>query len=175
MKLAGPSRMLITICLLAATRAIAASPWEAPAANLAQKIEAVLGASQAKLMVRNQSSIAEQDLAVIRKLLEDGLMARGVVLAGDESANAIRITLSENLRTRVWVAEIVQGNESKTVLVLAGPVVAEAPLSRTRILLQATPLFSVPGNASQESGALSTLPVLAVGGDDSGVVVLQAD
>ena len=155
MRFAGPSKILITICLLTVTRAFAASPWELPATNLAQKIEAVLGASQAKLTVRNQSSIAEEDLAVIRKLLEASLRARGVVLAGDESANAIRITLSENLRNRVWVAEIVQGNESKTVLVLAGPVVAEAPLSRTSILLQATPLFSVPGNASQEGGELS--------------------
>lgn len=37
--------------------------------------------------------------------------------SGAESASTIRVTLSENLRERLWVAEVVQGNETRVAMV----------------------------------------------------------
>ena len=44
-------------------------------------------------------------LPTIRALLEKDLKAHGITTASGESANTIRITLSQNDRERLWVAE----------------------------------------------------------------------
>src|SRR5581483_3600384 len=95
--------------------------WMQPAAALADQVASILGPGQATLNFRNLSSIANADLPAIRALLEKDLKARGVLIAATESANSIRITLSQNDRERLWVAEITEGNESRVVMVPAGP------------------------------------------------------
>ncbi len=95
----------------------AVSPWEQPAAALAQQIADALGPGQARLTIRNASTLAAEDVPAIRKLLEQELKAHGVVESGAESASAIRVTLSENVRERLWVAEIVEGSETHVAMV----------------------------------------------------------
>jgi hypothetical protein len=97
----------------------AAVEWNQPASALAERIAAVLGPAQATLIVRNNSSINSSDIPAIRALIEKDLKDHGVIITSGESANAIRITLSENDRQRLWVAEIVQGNETRVVMVPA--------------------------------------------------------
>ena len=97
------------------------SPWERPAASLAEQIAGILGPGQARLTLRNQSSIPNDEIPVIRKLLDQDLKARGVIAAGVESANLIRVTLSEDARERLWVAEIVQGNETQVTMIKLMP------------------------------------------------------
>jgi hypothetical protein len=96
--------------------------WEQPAGALADQIAAILGAGQAHLSIRNLSSIPTDEIPAIRRLLTQDLKARGVTLAGSESANAVRVTLSENIRELLWVAEVVEGNQSQVAIVDAGPV-----------------------------------------------------
>jgi hypothetical protein len=113
--------------LLAATLLLAATPpgdWAQPAATLADQIASILGPGQATLVIRNLSSIENADVPSIRASIERNLKARGISLAGAESANIIRITLSENTRGRLWVAEIAQGNETRSTMVSAGVSVA---------------------------------------------------
>ena len=104
-------------CLAATTPA----DWDPPAAALTEQISAILGPGQATLTLRNLSSIANADLPVIRALLEKDFKTHGVQIATTESANAIRITLSQNDRERLWVAEITEGNQTRVVMVPAGP------------------------------------------------------
>src|SRR5579863_2995199 len=104
-------------CLAATTPA----DWDPPAAALIEQISAILGPGQATLTLRNLSSIANADLPVIRALLEKDLKTHGVQIATTESANAVRITLSQNDRERLWVAEITEGNQTRVVMVPAGP------------------------------------------------------
>ena len=85
------------------------SRWVQPAADLAAQIADILGPGQAQLSIRNLSTIQTSEIPAIRKLLEQDLKARGVIASGAESANAIRVTLSENARERLWVAEVVRG------------------------------------------------------------------
>ncbi|MDR3773570.1 MAG: hypothetical protein P4L26_09505 [Terracidiphilus sp.] len=119
-----PIRRFCLVALLASAwigqPAVAApvpSPWEQPAAALAEQIAGILGPGQAQLTIRNLSRIPTDEIPVIRRLLEQDLKAHGVQASGAESANCIRITLSENLRERLWVAEVVEGNETRVAMV----------------------------------------------------------
>ena len=111
------SALLMAGALLATP---AAGQWQQPAAALAEQIAGVLGTGQATLTVRNLSSLADAEVPRIRGLLEQDLKARGIAIASGESANTIRITLSQNDRERLWVAEIAEGNETRVVMVGAG-------------------------------------------------------
>jgi len=95
----------------------AARPWEQPAAALAGQIADLMGPGQARLTIRDPSSLPADEIPVIRKLLEQDLKSHGVTASGAESANAIRVTLSENARAQLWVAEVIQGNETRVTMV----------------------------------------------------------
>ncbi|MGD0628646.1 MAG: hypothetical protein ABR987_04805 [Terracidiphilus sp.] len=109
----------------------AAGQWEQPAAALAEQIATILGPAQAHLIIRNNSRISNDEIPTIRRLLEQDLKARGIQASGAESANVIRITLSEDLRERLWVAEIVEGNETRVAMIRveAASDQQQAPLS----------------------------------------------
>src|SRR5271170_5125035 len=103
MRLAGLVLMMVSVqaCGVAypaqapsSTVASAASPWEQPAAALAEQIADALGPGQARLTIRNASTIAADEIPAIRKLLGQELKTHGVVESGAESASAIRVTLS---------------------------------------------------------------------------------
>ncbi len=102
---------------LAANAAPPASQWDQPAAALAGQIAEILGPGQARLTIRNLSSISADEIPAIRLLMEQDLKARGVTAFDAESANAIRVTLSENARERLWIAEVVEGSETKVAMV----------------------------------------------------------
>ena len=95
----------------------APSPWEQPAASLAEEIAELLGPGQAHLTIRNLSTMSTDEIPAIRHLLEQDLKTHGVLASGAESANTVRVTLSENARERLWVAEVVQGNETRVAMV----------------------------------------------------------
>ena len=86
--------------------------------------------------VRNLSSILQRFLAAIRKLLEQDLKAHGVSVVEDESANSIRVTLSENARGRLWVAEVVEGNTTQVAMVQMSSDEAQTCQDRKRFDLR---------------------------------------
>jgi hypothetical protein len=120
MKLIGLAVAGLSV-LIGVSVASAQTPWEQPAAELAEQIAGVLGPAQAHLTIRNISSISTDEIPAIRKLLEQDLKSHGVTMAGAESANGIRITLSESTRERLWVAEIVEGTETRVAMVHVEP------------------------------------------------------
>src|SRR5262249_25051824 len=89
----------------------------------------------------NLSSIPATELPAIRKLLEDDLRARGVTLGGDESANTIRVTLSENARQRLWVAEIAEGKVTQVAMVEIGGALEHAATTSSGLTLRRQALF----------------------------------
>jgi hypothetical protein len=112
-----------------------AGPWDQPAASLADQISGILGPGQARLTIRNLSTISGDDVPTIRRMLEQVLKAHGVLTGDQESANTIRVTLSENLRERLWVAEILEGNETRVVIVPAGLPIAPAHATTGTVVL----------------------------------------
>lgn len=150
------------LCGLAGLASSAAQPqqpqsrWAQPAAELAGQIADILGPGQAQLTIRNLSTIQASEIPAIRRLLEQDLKAHGVLNAGAESANAIRVTLSENARERLWVAEVVEGNQTQVAMVHVDAASSAPAIPTERMTLRRE---RVPGLANQISGVDN--PILA--------------
>jgi hypothetical protein len=127
--------VMVASAMTAQATSAAASQWERPAAALAEQIAAILGPGQAHLTVHNLSRIADDQIPAIRSLLEQDLKEHGVLASGAESANAIRVTLGENLRERLWVAEVVEGEETRVVMVHVEPGAAQQGASTSEVTL----------------------------------------
>ena len=109
-------------------------------------------------------SLASGGGSQIRRLLERDLRGFGVVTGGSDSATLIRVTLSENLQGGLWVAEVVEGTETRVAMlpVKLGATVTTAggpslTLRRTLAITEPDPvldaqIFSV-GNAAAAGGA----------------------
>jgi len=109
--------MAAWVCLVPTAHA---ANWERPAADLAKQIAAIAGPGPARLVVRNNSSLVSGEVPAIRRLLERDLRGFGVIAGGGDSATLIRITLSENLHGGLWVAEVVEGTETRVTMLPVG-------------------------------------------------------
>jgi hypothetical protein len=134
--------MIIAIVLIGPPAYAAPGPWDQPAADLADQIAGILGPGQARLIIRNLSTLPIDEIPTIRGLLEQDLKAHGVLASGAESANTIRVTLSENLRERLWVAEIVEGAETRVVMVHVAPGTAQPVQPTGGITLRKQPVLT---------------------------------
>jgi len=159
--------------LMAQTPSAAHSPWEQPAASLADEIAGILGPGQAHLTIRNLSTISTGEIPAIRRLLEQDLKAHGVLASGTESANAIRITLSENTRERLWVAEVIEGNETRVAMVHLEPGAVQASVAKERLVLHRTTFASTAELAGRWVTPPANEPVLAAVGANTGLVILK--
>jgi len=158
------------LLLMVSPLAQAESPWEQPAAQLAAQVAEILGAGQAQLTVNNRSTIAAQELHAIRWLLEQDLRARGVATSSAESANVIRVTLSENVRERLWVAEVVEGNQTQVAMVHVDREPMAAPVAEAGMVLEKKRVWD-----SLTATAISGAPVLASLETKAALVVLEQD
>lgn len=149
------------------------SEWSQPAAELAGQIADILGPGQAQLSIRNLSTILPSNIPAIRKLLEQDLKTRGILPGGTESANAIRVTLSENARERLWVAEVIQGNETRVAMVHvdSGQPTVISKSSEPVVLRKER----IPGPFSQTGGLVNASPILAAAEINGRFVVVFAD
>ena len=141
----------------------APSPWQQPAAALAGRIADILGPGRAHLTIQNLSSLSNDEIPAIRQLLEQDLQSRGVMPAGPDSANLIRVTLSESARERLWVAEVIEGDETQVAMVDVGPVTAVQPQIAPGLTLR-----------SQQVLAANT-PILAALETPAGLLVLEPE
>jgi hypothetical protein len=162
-----PTR-LVRIAVLAALAsshfaALGQQPqWDVPTEALATQIAAILGPGQAHLTIRNSSTLRPDEIPAIRRQLEADLKSHGITASGAESANAIRVTLGENVRERLWVAEVVQGNETRVAMVHVEPGArmtiqgaAGLTLRRQPILTARSPVLAL---VEFEKGAIAVDP-----------------
>lgn len=129
-------------------------PWDQPAGALAEQIAAVVGLGQAHLTVRNLSTVRSDELSAISRLLEQDLKAHGVTTSGAEGASAVRVTLSEDARERLWVAEIVEGTETRVVMVALPPGNTRTGAAASGLTLRKQTVLTTknPVLAAMESG-----------------------
>jgi len=162
MRLAGLVAVLMSVLAsLAVSAAEAQSQWEKPAAALAEQIAGILGPGQARLTMRNVSSLPEGEIPAIRQLLEQDLKAHGIAVSGAESANAIRVTLSENVRERLWVVEVMEGDETRVAMVHVDAGATPRTQGASGMTLRAQTIFN------------SREPVLAALETANGLVVVE--
>jgi hypothetical protein len=113
-------RLLLPILLLAG--AASAQNWAGAEEQLAGKIVSVMGAKVIAVAVSNRSSLSGPVADEIRRGLLTQLAARGVRFVSREQAGAVvQVSLSEDLQNYVWVAEIRQGGNEPSVVMVSMP------------------------------------------------------
>lgn len=95
-----------------------AAQVDAPTTDFAKRIFAVTGsASPVTLTFRNASSLDPDQVRVIRTAIETQLRAMGVRFVDNSpQSTLVRVTLSENTRGWLWIAEVTQGASQKIVM-----------------------------------------------------------
>ena len=121
-----PSRFSYAACFLALilmyVPLMLASDWHGPEEQLARKIASATGPGAIALEVANRSSLARPDVEVIRRGLLAELAVLGLrAVSADQAAATIDVNLYENLHNYVWVAEIHQGNNEASVVMVSVP------------------------------------------------------
>ncbi len=110
--------------------------WSGPEQQLARKILAVTGSGSIALTVENRSSLGKRDSEVIQNGLRSALEGVGMRFARSEQATsepappegtAVKIWLSENATSYVWVAEIRQGTGKPVVVMVSVPRADSSP------------------------------------------------
>ena len=111
-------RIVIVLSILAGTgQILAATKWDAPAAKLASQITGITGPGNVSLSFRNLSSLSPSEVSAIRVPLETQLRAGGIQLRdATNSASEVQVTISENVREWLIVAEVRQGTETKVAM-----------------------------------------------------------
>lgn len=136
--------LLAAAALLVAAVTVRAATFDAPAAELARQIAALAGPGPARLVILNNSSLPVAEIPAIRQALVRDLRSQGVIAGSAESATLIRVTLSQNLRGGLWVAEVREGTAVRVAMI---PVALDAPLtggSGPMLTLRRTLLLSEP-------------------------------
>jgi hypothetical protein len=148
--LISPSRWLRVTCLLLAalllTSPVAgAADWTGPEEQLAGKIAAVTGPGAIAFDITNRSSLSKAEVDDIRRglLLQFALLGLHVVNA-EQAAATIQVSLSEDLRSYVWVAEIHQGTNQPVVEMTSMPRPETPQVARETagLTLRKTPLWT---------------------------------
>jgi len=151
------SRVLQRFCTLAVALFISVSAagqsrWDKPAEEIARKIAAVCGPGTATLETQNASSLPASEVPALRRALDAQLRSTGIqVRAQHDAANAIRITVRENVRGWLWIAEITQGTDTRVVMLevpaertpSAAPQNSLVTLRSTLLISSAGPLLDV--------------------------------
>lgn len=165
--------VVLLVMVHAVKQAHASTPWDKPATDLAAQVAEILGPGQAQLTVINRSTIPASELPSIRRLLEQELRAHSIQLAGAESANQIRITLSETDRQRLWVAEIIEGSQTRYVMVPFERNAAAQPTHESGMILTRKTVWSSASSAAHpEVLAALELPTALVLLEKDALVIL---
>ena len=113
---------LILVLCCALPNTVAASDWRAPAQQLARKIVAVTGPGAVAVTFENRSSLSKKDFDAISNALRVELESLGMrSVAPEQAATSVEVSLSENPRLYVWVAEIHQGTAEPAVVMVSAP------------------------------------------------------
>jgi hypothetical protein len=124
---------------------MSATDWSTPSEQLAHKIVAVTGPGAVSLEFTNRSSLAKTDFEEVRRQVLTHAAALGLrFVKAEQAAATVQVSLSENVESYVWVAEIHLGNnESSVVMVsLPRPETANTPRENAPLTIHKTLLWS---------------------------------
>jgi hypothetical protein len=147
LRLAPGFRLALQILSLIPVLAIAvnAVDWSGPEQQLARKVVAVTGPGAVNLTLENRSSLGRRDSEVIGNGLRAALEAVGLrFVKPEEAAASVAITLSENPRSYVWVAQIRQGTGEAAIVMVSAPRAEgpAAPRDSVPLSLRKVPLWA---------------------------------
>jgi hypothetical protein len=113
----GPRRSsLVPAIFLSMTLTAWCQSFENPAASLARKIAGLLPQREAvTLSFRNLSSMTSADVSAARAVLERELRAQGLAVRAQGGVE-VAVTITENARGNLWVAEIRRAEAREVVM-----------------------------------------------------------
>jgi hypothetical protein len=121
----GFSRLLLSVpfaLMLFLTGVSYALDWVSPEQELARKIAAITGPGAVALDMANRSSLSKKDTDEISRGLRVQLELLGLrIVKPEQAAATVRVSLSENLQSYVWVAEIQQAAGEFSVAMVSLP------------------------------------------------------
>jgi len=151
--------------LLSLPSAFALNTWDAPSADLARQIAALTGPGTITLLVANRSSIASDDVPIIRRALERELRSAGVLVRAKDADSDVLVTLSQNTQGLLWVAEVQEGSETRVAMLpLPGPTASGAASAQPPITLRANLLC-------EQNDPILDVAVLGTGNDQHMIVL----
>jgi hypothetical protein len=83
---------------------------------MARQIVALTGPGTITLSIKNHSAISTDEIPAIRKALERELRAAGLTVRAQSSNAEVRLTLSQNAKGLLWVAEVQEGSELRVAM-----------------------------------------------------------
>ncbi len=143
--------------------------WREPAQQLASKISAVVGPGAVSVEFANHSSLSRSQGEDIHRMLLQELSVLGLrSVSADAAAATVQVSLSENLRDYVWVANILQGKNEPAVVMVSFSRNSTTTISHTGSLvtLRKTLLWSQPDRI---------LDATLAGGNPQNLLVLDAN
>ena len=149
--------------------------WHDPAQQLAEKISAVIGPGAISVEFANHSSLSRAQGEDIHRVLLQELSVLGLrSVSADTAAATVQVSLSENLRDYVWVANILQGKNEPAVVMVSFFRNSTTAISHagSLVTLRKTLLWSQPDrilDAALAGGSPQNLLVL----DGNGVSIYQ--
>ncbi len=115
-------RVLAVTLLLAHALLVNADTWAALEDQFAEKIISVTGPGALAVEVTNRSSLTNAEVETIRRGIMTGLGSFGArFVASDQAAASVNISLSEDLKNYVWIAEIHQAANESSVAMVSAP------------------------------------------------------
>jgi hypothetical protein len=147
-----------------------ATDWSGFEQQLAKKIVAVTGPGSVALAFENRSSLGKRDADIVENGLRNSLEQTGIRPAesADRAAVNVTISLSENVTSYVWVANIRQSAGDAAVVMVAVPRPAGSlptydsmPLSLRKTLLWTQSGRILDVTVLEESQAVSRIAVLS--------------
>lgn len=160
----------LILCLGVCVPLVRAEDWSTPARQLADKINAAAGAGSAMAITfNNASGLSPRDLADIRLALESQLRTQGTRVVDPAQADLeVRVTLAENMRGLLWVAEVPHGQNREVAMVeIPRAQHASSTGPGTAITLRKTLLWS------QDDPVLDVIPLEMNGASGNAVLVLE--
>jgi hypothetical protein len=110
------------LVLVGCTTNVAATDWNTPEQQLARKIVAAAGNGTFSLSFDNRSSLSRRDAEIIENGLRSALESAGARIAkAEQTTTSVKISLSENLNSYVWVAEVHRGDGETAVVMVSAP------------------------------------------------------
>lgn len=136
-----PLVVLLALCLVLACSA-QVRPAD-PVQEFSNRIASLTGPGFASLATVNASSATTEQFLAFRKSLQRGLLDAGVRLRQAQANSEIRVTLSENVRGLVYLAEVQQAPETR-IVIMEAPITPVAAASGAAMTLRRTLLAARP-------------------------------
>ena len=122
---------------------LAGDDVDTASADLARQIAGLTGPGVISLTIRNNSSMAADEIPVVQRALINGLSNLGVnVRERADAATVVRVTLSQTARQGIWVAEVRQGPEVRVAMVRVASAAPAGKPQETAMTLRKTLLIS---------------------------------